>query len=156
MNHLMKTLNDDLVCLFSYDLENRIKSYNMSNWDFRGLHDFFKYHLDAEGNASKQFFTGIIPKMVELMMKTSEIMTQPLPLLKSGTSGSITFSQQQVFYLVVVVFFCFPTSSKNFKSSSNRIFTHKILSTFTCLGCSIASQRIFLYFSSKKCPNKKR
>jgi len=69
----------------------------LSNWDFRGLHDFFKYHLDEEGDAAKQFFETIIPKMVDLMMKTKELILQPLPMLKAGTSGSITLSQLQVF-----------------------------------------------------------
>jgi hypothetical protein len=80
----------------------------MSNWDFNGLHDFFKYHLDPEGNASQQFFNAIIPKMVELMLNTPEIVTQPLPLLKSGIDGSITFSQLQVGHFSVIL----PYSSK--------------------------------------------
>lgn len=43
----------------SQDLENVIKKYNGSNWDFRGLHEFFDYHVaDEEMDA---YFKRLFP-----------------------------------------------------------------------------------------------
>lgn len=138
----------------SHDLENRIKSYNLSNWDFRGLHDFFKYHLDEEGDAAKQFFETIIPKMVDLMMKTKELILQPLPMLKAGTSGSITLSQLQVFEDLENLKDFFMWCKKLLFVEPSLFMWQYFFKIHA--GCCFTRQRIFLYFSKEKCQDEKR
>ena len=93
----------------SQDLEEAIISYNLryrgsSDWSFSSLHKLFGEEFSEE--ESNNFFQSTLPKMVELLVSSPQILTSPLPLLTSGTSQSITMSQHQVSCLLVNAFFC--------------------------------------------------
>ncbi|XP_074647894.1 poly(ADP-ribose) glycohydrolase-like [Tubulanus polymorphus] len=103
----------------SYDIEESILSYNTryeNKWNFAGLHSFFNEVLtDIE---SKEIFENVLPGMMALTLKLPELCTQGIPLLRAGSSHSITFSQQQIACLLANAFFCtFPRRNSKQKQS---------------------------------------
>ena len=92
-----------------HDLQEVILSYNVryrghADWSFSSLHKLFSDEFTEE--ESDNFFQCTLPKMVELLVRSPNILTCPLPLLTAGTSHSITLSQQQVAIILINAFFC--------------------------------------------------
>uniref|UniRef100_A0A3B5QQZ4 poly(ADP-ribose) glycohydrolase n=1 Tax=Xiphophorus maculatus TaxID=8083 RepID=A0A3B5QQZ4_XIPMA len=59
-----------------------------------------------ERDAVEHLFDSLLPDMVQLALRASELCTKPIPLLKRGMSHSITMSQEQVACLLANAFFC--------------------------------------------------
>ncbi|XP_056153226.1 poly(ADP-ribose) glycohydrolase isoform X2 [Lampris incognitus] len=94
-------------CTNPYDLKNRILKYNAANakkWDFSALHLYCTKVLELD--AVQHLFGSLLPAMVQLALRASELCTKPIPLLKQGMEHSITMSQEQVACLLANAFFC--------------------------------------------------
>ncbi|CAL8282430.1 unnamed protein product [Merluccius merluccius] len=59
-----------------------------------------------EPDAAQHLFDSLLPDMVQLALRASELCTKPIPLLKEGEECSITLSQEQVACLLANAFFC--------------------------------------------------
>ncbi|TKS89751.1 Poly(ADP-ribose) glycohydrolase [Collichthys lucidus] len=59
-----------------------------------------------EPDSAEHLFDSLLPDMVQLALRASELCTKPIPLLKSGMNHSITMSQEQVACLLANAFFC--------------------------------------------------
>uniref|UniRef100_A0A8C6L6Y5 poly(ADP-ribose) glycohydrolase n=1 Tax=Nothobranchius furzeri TaxID=105023 RepID=A0A8C6L6Y5_NOTFU len=57
-------------------------------------------------DAVEHLFDSLLPDMMQLALRVSELCTKPIPLLKRGVSHSITMSQEQVACLLANAFFC--------------------------------------------------
>jgi len=103
----------------SRQLEKCILNYNTRYrgvWSFNGLHRLFEEDFSEE--ESEVFFAETFPGMVDLLLRSSDILTCPIPLLKQGMDYSITMSQHQVSVILVNAFFCtFPRRNATRKSS---------------------------------------
>uniref|UniRef100_A0A665WU55 poly(ADP-ribose) glycohydrolase n=1 Tax=Echeneis naucrates TaxID=173247 RepID=A0A665WU55_ECHNA len=100
------------IC-FHFLFQNAILKYNASyaqKWDFTAL----KLYCTKVSNpdAAEHLFGSLLPDMVQLALRASELCTKPIPLLKRGMNHSITMSQEQVACLLANAFFCtFPRRS---------------------------------------------
>ncbi|XP_036936356.1 poly(ADP-ribose) glycohydrolase isoform X1 [Acanthopagrus latus] len=102
---IKETLNKEFTN--QSDLKNAILKYNASNakkWDFTALHLYCTKVLEPD--AAEHLFGSLLPDMVQLALRASELCTKPIPLLKRGTTHSITMSQEQVACLLANAFFC--------------------------------------------------
>ncbi|KAM9336109.1 poly(ADP-ribose) glycohydrolase [Symphorus nematophorus] len=100
-----ETLNKEFTS--QSDLKNAILKYNASNakkWDFTALHLYCTKVLEPD--AAEHLFGSLLPDMVQLAVRASELCTKPIPLLKRGMNHSITMSQEQVACLLANAFFC--------------------------------------------------
>ncbi|KAK0181940.1 hypothetical protein PV327_000118 [Microctonus hyperodae] len=91
----------------SAQLEAAILSYNdkyAQRWDFRALHHFFNEVVDEE--ETKMFFDKLLPKMIQLALQLSALITGPIPVLKQHSNSLISLSQLQVASLLANAFFC--------------------------------------------------
>ncbi|KAF3704301.1 Poly(ADP-ribose) glycohydrolase [Channa argus] len=89
------------------ELKNAILKYNASHakkWDFTALHLYCTKVLEPD--AAEHLFDSLLPDMVQLALRASELCTKPIPLLKRGMNLSITMSQEQVACLLANAFFC--------------------------------------------------
>ncbi|XP_070847386.1 poly(ADP-ribose) glycohydrolase-like isoform X1 [Chaetodon trifascialis] len=89
------------------ELKKAILRYNASNakkWDFTALHLYCSKVLEPD--AAEHLFGSLLPEMVQLALRASELCTKPIPLLKRGMSHSVTMSQEQVACLLANAFFC--------------------------------------------------
>eukprot|EP00063_Salmo_salar_P087775 XP_014062610.1 PREDICTED: poly(ADP-ribose) glycohydrolase-like [Salmo salar] len=59
------------------------------------------------------------PDMVQLALRTSELCTKPIPLLKEGMDHSINLSKEQVACLLAHAFFCTPLLNSRMSMHSN-------------------------------------
>uniref|UniRef100_G3MRZ0 poly(ADP-ribose) glycohydrolase n=1 Tax=Amblyomma maculatum TaxID=34609 RepID=G3MRZ0_AMBMU len=103
----------------SQSLVKAIRQYNgraSAEWNFRSLHKFLDQELDARESSS--FFQMLLPKMVALALRLPALITQPVPLLKSGQDHIITMSQLQVGCLLANAFFCTFPRRNTHKSNS--------------------------------------
>ncbi|XP_039990905.1 poly(ADP-ribose) glycohydrolase isoform X2 [Xiphias gladius] len=120
------------------ELKNAVLKYNASHakkWDFTALHLYCTKVLKPD--AAEHLFGSLLPDMVQLALRASELCTKPIPLLKRGMNHSITMSQEQVACLLANAFFCtFP------RRNSRR--------TEYCNYPDINFVRLFEGFSSKK------
>ncbi|XP_074520033.1 poly(ADP-ribose) glycohydrolase [Halichoeres trimaculatus] len=102
-------------------LKNAILRYSASNakkWDFTALSLYCSKVLDPE--EAEHLFDSLLPDMVQLALRASELCTKPIPLLKAGTNHSITMSQEQVACLLANAFFCtFPRRNSRRSEYSN-------------------------------------
>ncbi|MEQ2276761.1 hypothetical protein XENORESO_008321, partial [Xenotaenia resolanae] len=73
-------------------------------WDFTALDLYCNKVLEPD--AEEHLFDCLLPDMVRLALRASELCTKPIPLLKRGMSHSITMSQEQVACLLANAFFC--------------------------------------------------
>lgn len=90
-----------------HELKNAILKYSASNakkWDFTALQLYCTKVLEPD--AAEHLFGSLLPDMVQLALRASELCTKPIPLLKRGMSHSITMSQEQVACLLANAFFC--------------------------------------------------
>ncbi|XP_060781968.1 poly(ADP-ribose) glycohydrolase [Neoarius graeffei] len=94
-------------CKSSLDIREAILSYNTTHakrWDFTALNVLC---TDVLVHEEVQFlFDVTLPKMVELALRTPNICTQPIPLLKQNMNQSLTLSQEQIACLLANAFFC--------------------------------------------------
>lgn len=91
----------------SFDLKNAILKYSASQakkWDFTALRLYCTKVLEPD--AAEHLFGSLLPDMVQLALRASELCTKPIPLLKEGMNHSITMSQEQVACLLANAFFC--------------------------------------------------
>uniref|UniRef100_A0A3Q4MRB4 poly(ADP-ribose) glycohydrolase n=1 Tax=Neolamprologus brichardi TaxID=32507 RepID=A0A3Q4MRB4_NEOBR len=73
-----------------------------------------------EPDAAEHLFESLLPDMVQLALRASELCTKPIPLLKAGMNHSITMSQEQVASLLANAFFCtFPRRNSRKTEYSN-------------------------------------
>ncbi|VDO13221.1 unnamed protein product, partial [Brugia timori] len=57
-----------------------------------------------------EYLTTVIPFMAKLALESPSLITQPIPILRRGISGSVTISQHQAASLLAHAFFCtFPS-----------------------------------------------
>ncbi|KAM9412303.1 poly(ADP-ribose) glycohydrolase-like isoform 1-T1 [Salvelinus alpinus] len=90
----------------SHDVKNAILKYNVAHakrWDFTALHLFCNKDLEPD---VVHLFGSLLPEMVQLALRVSELCGKPIPLLKEGMNHSITLSQVQVASLLANAFFC--------------------------------------------------
>ena len=93
----------------SQELEAAILRYNTrysghSDWSFAALHKLFSEEFSSQ--ETEGFFQTILPRMIDLLVSSPDILTCPLPLLATGRTLSITLSQQQISVILVNAFFC--------------------------------------------------
>ncbi|XP_062234524.1 poly(ADP-ribose) glycohydrolase [Platichthys flesus] len=89
------------------DIKNAILKYSPSiakKWDFTALNQYCTKVLKPD--AAEHLFDSLLPDMVQLALRASELCTKPIPLLKRGMNHSITMSQEQVACLLANAFFC--------------------------------------------------
>lgn len=102
---IKEALNKEFTSPF--ELRNAILKYNSSQakkWDFTALRLYCTKVLEPD--AAEHLFDSLLPDMVQLALRASELCTKPIPLLKQGTNHSITMSQEQVACLLANAFFC--------------------------------------------------
>ncbi|KAF7669365.1 hypothetical protein LDENG_00199680 [Lucifuga dentata] len=103
------------------DLKNAILKYNAAHakkWDFTALRLYCTEVL--EPHAAEHLFGSLLPDLVQLALRASELCTKPAPLLKEGMNHSITMSQEQVACLLSNAFFCtFPRRNSRKAEYSN-------------------------------------
>uniref|UniRef100_UPI0037E7BB1D poly(ADP-ribose) glycohydrolase-like n=1 Tax=Semicossyphus pulcher TaxID=241346 RepID=UPI0037E7BB1D len=102
---IKETLNNNFTS--PGDLKNAILKYSASNakkWDFTALSSYCTKVLEPD--AAQHLFDSLLPDMVQLALRASELCTKPIPLLKEGMNHSITMSQEQVACLLANAFFC--------------------------------------------------
>ncbi|XP_029311913.1 poly(ADP-ribose) glycohydrolase isoform X2 [Cottoperca gobio] len=102
---IKETFNNKLTC--QPELKNAILKYSSSQakkWDFTALRLYCTKVLEPD--AAEHLFDSLLPDMVQLALRASELCTKPIPLLKEGMSHSITMSQEQVACLLANAFFC--------------------------------------------------
>ncbi|XP_034414720.1 poly(ADP-ribose) glycohydrolase-like isoform X3 [Cyclopterus lumpus] len=90
-----------------HELKNAILKYSNSQakkWDFTALRLYCTKVLDPDD--AEHLFGSLLPDMVQLALRASELCTKPIPLLKRGMNHSITMSQEQVACLLANAFFC--------------------------------------------------
>ncbi|XP_039643441.1 poly(ADP-ribose) glycohydrolase isoform X2 [Perca fluviatilis] len=102
---IKETLNNTFTS--PHELQNAILKYNASQakkWDFTALRLYCTKVLEPD--AAEHLFDSLLPDMVQLALRASELCTKPIPLLKRGMNHSITMSQEQVACLLANAFFC--------------------------------------------------
>uniref|UniRef100_I3KGH0 poly(ADP-ribose) glycohydrolase n=1 Tax=Oreochromis niloticus TaxID=8128 RepID=I3KGH0_ORENI len=104
-----------------HELKNAMLKYSSSHakkWDFTALHLYCTKVLEPD--AAEHLFESLLPDMVQLALRASELCTKPIPLLKAGMNHSITMSQEQVACLLANAFFCtFPRRNSRKMEYSN-------------------------------------
>ncbi|XP_027885816.1 poly(ADP-ribose) glycohydrolase isoform X2 [Xiphophorus couchianus] len=91
----------------AFQLKEAVLKYSASHakkWDFTALDLYCNKVLERD--AVEHLFDSLLPDMVQLALRASELCTKPIPLLKRGMSHSITMSQEQVACLLANAFFC--------------------------------------------------
>ncbi|EJW73885.1 hypothetical protein WUBG_15211, partial [Wuchereria bancrofti] len=84
-----------------------IRSYSRTK-RFDALGQLFEKVLDEK--LSLEYLTTVIPFMAKLALQSPSLITQPIPILRRGISGSVTISQHQAASLLAHAFFCtFPS-----------------------------------------------
>ncbi|XP_070783316.1 poly(ADP-ribose) glycohydrolase-like [Enoplosus armatus] len=94
-------------CTSPVELKNAILKYSASQakkWDFTALRLYCTKVLKPD--ESEHLFGSLLPDMVQLALRASELCTKPIPLLKRDMNHSITMSQEQVACLLANAFFC--------------------------------------------------
>ena len=120
----------------SQELEAAILRYNTrysrnSDWSFAALHKLFSEEFSSQETES--FFDTILPRMVDLLVSSPDILTCPLPLLSTGKTQSITLSQHQISVLLVNAFFCtFPR--RNARSNNAEFSSFPFINFNTLFG----------------------
>ncbi|KAM3725439.1 Poly(ADP-ribose) glycohydrolase [Dirofilaria immitis] len=84
-----------------------IRSYSRVT-SFDALRQLFETVLDE--TLRMEYLTTVVPFMAKLALQSPSLITQPIPILRRGSSGSITISQHQAASLLALAFFCtFPS-----------------------------------------------
>ncbi|KAM4526723.1 poly(ADP-ribose) glycohydrolase [Fundulus diaphanus] len=89
------------------ELKATVQNYSASHakkWDFTALDLYCNKVLEPD--TVEHLFDFLLPDMVQLALRASELCTKPIPLLKRGMNHSITMSQEQVACLLANAFFC--------------------------------------------------
>jgi len=116
-----------------------LKNYIKSNMNFNVL----EYYTKNENE--RFFYNKLLPAMIDqLTIMTDITLTTQIPILKQNSNASITFSQYQIFLLLINGFFCtFPDSKNNNKLldniNFNKLFSAKsqeeLLSKYEKMKC---------------------
>ncbi|TNN83752.1 Poly(ADP-ribose) glycohydrolase [Liparis tanakae] len=88
-------------------IQNAILKYSASQakkWDFTAFRLYCTTVLEPDD--AEHLLGSLLPDMVQLALRASELCTKPIPLLKRGMNHSITMSQEQVACLLANAFFC--------------------------------------------------
>uniref|UniRef100_A0A3P9LWA3 poly(ADP-ribose) glycohydrolase n=1 Tax=Oryzias latipes TaxID=8090 RepID=A0A3P9LWA3_ORYLA len=116
---IKETLNKKFTS--AYELKKALLKYNASSakkWDFTALSLYCCKVLEPD--AAEHLFNSLLPHMVQLAMRASELCTKSIPLLKRGMNHSITMSQEQAACLLANAFFCtFPRRNSRKAEYSN-------------------------------------
>ncbi|XP_034564001.1 poly(ADP-ribose) glycohydrolase isoform X2 [Notolabrus celidotus] len=102
---IKETLSNEFMS--PQQLKCAILKYSASNakkWDFTALCLYCNKVLDPD--EAEHLFDSLLPDMVQLALRASELCTKPIPLLKVDMNHSITMSQEQVACLLANAFFC--------------------------------------------------
>ncbi|XP_044033951.1 poly(ADP-ribose) glycohydrolase isoform X2 [Siniperca chuatsi] len=102
-----KFTNPDKLKASFTSVLNAILKYSASQakkWDFTALRLYCTKVLEPD--VAEHLFDSLLPDMVQLALRASELCTKPIPLLKGGMNHSITMSQEQVACLLANAFFC--------------------------------------------------
>lgn len=86
--------------------EEAILTYNPKYaklWKFHALHELFEQMDEIESN---NFFNEILPAIIRLALRLPTLIPNAVPLLKQGTSRSISMTQEQVACLLANAFLC--------------------------------------------------
>uniref|UniRef100_A0A915PYA7 poly(ADP-ribose) glycohydrolase n=1 Tax=Setaria digitata TaxID=48799 RepID=A0A915PYA7_9BILA len=131
-------------------IEECIRSYSHIRC-FDALKQFFEVVLDDVSRV--EYLTTVIPFMAKLALQSPNLITQPIPLLRRGISGSVTMSQQQAASLLAHAFFCtFPSRNivSNELPSVNfcRLFSLRTTNVMEKLRCLMH----YFHIVSKKMP----
>ncbi|KAF5300802.1 hypothetical protein FQR65_LT09105 [Abscondita terminalis] len=86
------------------ELQSAISKYNTHLPKFLALHHFFEEVLEEE--EADEFFNNMLPGIIRLALRLPQILPGNLPLLKKGTSKSISLSQLQISSLLANAFLC--------------------------------------------------
>lgn len=133
----------------SHDLEAAILSYNTKyarTWRFRALHQLC---ADMSPEARVRLFEHTVPGIVRLALQLPDLCQAPIPLLKCGTNGAVTFSQQQIATLLANAFLCtFPRRNTQRRGSEYRTFPDiNFNRLFQTPGPAVAEKlKCFLYY----------
>ncbi|KAL2078271.1 hypothetical protein ACEWY4_025956 [Coilia grayii] len=104
----------------SQDVQEAMLKYNAAQskkWDFTALHAYVK---GLKSDEALELLGQLLPDMARLALSAQQLVTQPVPLLKTGSSHSVTLSQQQVACLLANAFFCtFPRRNSRKSEYSN-------------------------------------
>ncbi|EFO25964.2 Poly(ADP-ribose) glycohydrolase [Loa loa] len=88
-------------------IEDCIRSYSRAR-SFNALRQLFEAVLSEALRV--EYLTTVIPFMAKLALQSPSLITQPIPILRRGSSGSVTISQHQAASLLAHAFFCtFPS-----------------------------------------------
>ncbi|MCP9265611.1 Parg protein [Dirofilaria immitis] len=79
-----------------------IRSYSRVT-SFDALRQLFETVLDE--TLRMEYLTTVVPFMAKLALQSPSLITQPIPILRRGSSGSITISQHQAASLLALAFF---------------------------------------------------
>jgi poly(ADP-ribose) glycohydrolase len=91
----------------SQQLEAVILSYNSKCsecWDFSVLHLLFTEVFSED--ETNNFFSTLLPQIVQLALQLPAILTAPVPLLVQHSSHMLSFSQLQIASLLANAFLC--------------------------------------------------
>jgi poly(ADP-ribose) glycohydrolase len=91
----------------SQQLEAVMLSYNSKyseRWDFLVLHLLFT-EVFSEDETSN-FFSTLLPQIVQLALQLPSILTAPVPLLVQHRNHALSFSQLQIASLLANAFLC--------------------------------------------------
>ncbi|XP_069686554.1 poly(ADP-ribose) glycohydrolase isoform X2 [Periplaneta americana] len=98
---LLKTI------ISSQQLEALILSYNSKyseRWDFSVLHLLFTDVFSEE--ETDNFFSNLLPKIVQLALQLPTLLTAPIPLLVQHCNHTLSFTQLQIASLLANAFLC--------------------------------------------------
>ncbi|KAK0421174.1 hypothetical protein QR680_015095 [Steinernema hermaphroditum] len=130
-----------------------IDSYQDERYQYDSLHTLFNKKMSPEQRAYN--LEIVIPNIAKLALRLSDLITKPIPRLRSSVSGSVTFSQEQVACLMANAFLCtFPPPS--FPLYRGRAYMNFSLMFKKGKPCKMEKLKCFLhYFDSvtKNMPN---
>ncbi|CAG9533606.1 unnamed protein product [Cercopithifilaria johnstoni] len=131
-------------------IEECIRSYSRTR-SFDALGQLFEAVLNE--TLRVQYLTIVVPFMAKLALQSPDLITQPIPILRRGSSGSVTISQHQAASLLAHAFFCtFPSRNivSNELPSVNfcRLFSLRSANAVEKLRCLMH----YFHMISKKMP----
>ncbi|XP_077295766.1 poly(ADP-ribose) glycohydrolase-like isoform X2 [Arctopsyche grandis] len=129
----------------SYELEDAILEYNSKyekQWKFTALHKLYNEYLEEE--ETEHFFKGTLPLIIDLVLRTPEIVPNSIPLLRQHHNRSISLSQLQVSCLLANAFFCtFPRrNSRKAKSEYSTYPDINFNRIFQCTGSKSVLEKL--------------
>lgn len=79
----------------------------------------------VDEDEAEAFFTGLLPKIIELALQLPTMITGGIPLLRRHTNASISLSQMQIASLLANAFLCtFPRRNSTNPQSEYANYPH--------------------------------